>query len=114
MNIQKYHAKDEVIVDGMDGIFTVEAYFEQMIVENNKEVFELWYTVRDKQFGGCAEVRYNRLSSASQKKKDNIDGLLDEYNSCLKIGKILNSTRCKREAKYIIHKLKSGSVKNEQ
>jgi hypothetical protein len=107
-NIQKFSAKDEVVVDGMDGIFTVEAYFEQMIVENEREVYELWYTVRDKEFGGIAEVRYNRLSSAAQKKKNKIDGLLDEYNSCLKIGKILNSSKCRIEAKYIMNKLKSG------
>lgn len=105
-SVDKFDLYDEVIVEGKDGIFTVEAYFEQLLISNGRQTFELWYTVRDKKFGGVSEARYNLVSSAANKKKENMNDMLDEHNDYLRLETMLNDPEYGTKAKYILEKMK--------
>lgn len=106
MNIAKFNIHDEVLVEGKEGIFKVEAYFEQLFVDEGIEKFELWYTVRDKKYGGINEVRYNLVKSADQKKIENMNELLDEYNDCLRLEILFSDSEYGVKAKDTMKRIK--------
>ncbi len=107
-NIKKFGLFEPVKVEGKDGVYEVEAYFEQLFIQNGNETFELWYTLRDKEHGGVIEVKYTQVSSAKKDNVDVINKLLDEYNDNLVLAEITNDNDYIKKAKYIMEKMKCG------
>jgi hypothetical protein len=106
MDIKKFNIGDEVLVSGLDGAYTVESYFEQMMIAYGKEVFELWYTVKGKKDNDVREVSYQLVKSSVGFEQHMTNELLDEYNDYVRLNGIFGDREYIDRAEFILDKLK--------